>query len=192
MKLNKIFIVFLGLFLLVGCTATDNTPSSKVEEFMEKYQRLDDEVLTQLDLTLDSDTEMNADQKKDYRSLMEKQYQNLSYKITDEKVEDDTATVDVEIEVFDYQTSITKSKEYYESHPEEFKTTEGTDNNATSSDDDNDTDLKNYIEYKIKEMKNVTDKATYTMTFNLTKNEDDEWVLDDITDTDRQKLHGLY
>ena len=103
MKLKKIFIVFLGLFLLVGCTATDNTPSSKVEEFMEKYQRLDDEVLTQLDLTLDSDTEMNADQKKDYRSLMEKQYQNLSYKITDEKVEDDTATVDVEIEVFDYK-----------------------------------------------------------------------------------------
>lgn len=189
MELKKIFIVFLGLFLLVGCTATDNTPSSKVEEFMDKYQRLDDEVLTQLDLTLDSDTEMNADQKKDYRSLMEKQYQNLSYKITDEKVEDDTATVDVEIEVFDYQTSITKSKEYYETHSDEFKSKE--DDNVTP-DDDNNADLKDYIEYKISEMKNVTDKATYTMTFNLTKDENNEWVLDDITDADRQKLHGLY
>ena len=189
MKLNKIFIVFLGLFLLVGCTATDNTPSSKVEEFMEKYQRLDDEVLTQLDLTLDSDTEMNADQKKDYKALMEKQYQNLSYKITDEKVEDDTATVDVEIEVFDYQTSITKSKDYYETHTDEFKSKEE-DNNVTT--DDNATDLKDYIEYKISEMKNVTDKATYTMTFNLTKDENNKWVLDDITDADRQKLHGLY
>lgn len=193
MKFKKIFIAFLGLFLLVGCTATSNTPTDKVEEFLGKYQKLDDDVLTQLDLTLDSDTEMNEDQKKDYRSLMEKQYQNLSYKITDEKIEDDTATVDVEIEVFDYQTSITKSKEYYESHPDEFT---ATDDNATvdsdNDDDDDNTDLKDYVDYKISEMKNVTDKTTYTMTFNLTKNDNDEWVVDDITDTDRQKLHGLY
>ena len=40
-------------------------------------------------------------------------------------------------------------------------------------------------------MKNVSDKTKYTMTFNLTKN-NGEWILDDITDTDRQKLHGLY
>ena len=181
MKIKKILFVFLGLFLLVGCTDTTNTPSKKVENFLSKYQNLDDDVLTQLDLILESDTEMDEDQKKDYRSLMEKQYQNLSYKITDEKVEDDTATVDVEIEVYDYQTSITKSKEYFDSHKDEFVT-----------DDDNDeTDTKKYIDYKIKQMKDVTDKTTYTMTFNLTK-DNGEWVVDDITDTDRQKVHGLY
>ena len=44
---------------------------------------------------------------------------------------------------------------------------------------------------KIKELKDVTDKTTYTITFNLNK-EDGEWKLQDITDVDRQKIHGLY
>ncbi len=180
MKIKKILVACLCLFLLVGCNDTTNTPSKKVEDFLSKYQKLDDDVLTQLDLTLDSDTEMSEDQKKEYRSLMEKQYQNLSYKITDEKVEDDTATVDVEIEVFDYQTSIKKSEEYFNSHKDEFIT------------DDDEKGTEKYIDYKIKNMKDVTDKTTYTMTFNLTKDDSNEWIVDDITDTDRQKLHGLY
>ena len=179
MKLKKILAICLGIFILVGCTNTNNTPSKKVEDFLSKYQKLDDDVLTQLDLTLDNDQDMSDDQKKDYRALMEKQYQNLSYKITDEKEEDDTATVEAEIEVYDYQTSVTKSTEYFNSHKAELVT--DTDKDGT----------KKFIDYKIKEMKNVSDKTKYTMTFNLTKN-NGEWILDDITDTDRQKLHGLY
>lgn len=179
MKLKKILAICLGIFILVGCTNTNNNPSKKVEDFLSKYQKLDDDVLTQLDLTLDNDQDMSDDQKKDYRALMEKQYQNLSYKITDEKEEDDTATVEAEIEVYDYQTSVTKSTEYFNSHKDEFVT--DTDKDGT----------KKFIDYKIKEMKNVSDKTKYTMTFNLTKN-NGEWILDDITDTDRQKLHGLY
>lgn len=177
--MKKLIAVCLGLLLLVGCTNMANTPSEKVEDFLSKYQKLDDDVLTQLDVTIDNDSDMDDDQKKDYRALMEKQYQNLSYKIIDEKVEDDTATVDAEIEVYDYQTSITKSKEYFDENKDEFVT------------DDDETGIKKYTDYKIKQLKDVTDKTTYTITFNLTK-EDGEWKLQDITDTDRQKLHGLY
>lgn len=177
--MKKILAICFGLLLLVGCSDTTNTPSKKVEDFLGKYQKLDNEVLTQLDVTIDSDTEMDTDQKKEYKSLMEKQYQNLSYKITDEKEEEETATVDVEIEVFDYASTITKSKEYFDEHKEEFVT------------DDDDVGTKKYTDYKIKELKDVTDKTTYTMTFNLTK-EDEEWKIQDISDTDRQKLHGLY
>ena len=177
--MKKLVAVCLGLLLLVGCTNMANTPSEKVEDFLSKYQKLDDDVLTQLDVTIDNDSDMDDDQKKDYRSLMEKQYQNLSYKITDEKVDDDMATVDAEIEVYDYQTSITKSKEYFDENKDEFVT------------DDDEIGIKKYTDYKIKQLKDVTDKTTYTITFNLTK-EDGEWKLQDITDTDRQKLHGLY
>lgn len=176
-----------GLLLLVGCSNTTNTPSKKVEDFLAKYQNQDQDVLTQLDLTLDSDTEMDEDQKKEYKALMTKQYQNLSYKITDEKVEDDTATVDVEIEVYDYATSITKSKEYFDQHKDEFLK----DDDDNDKDKDKDASNKAYIDYKIKELKDVTEKTTYQITFNLTKT-DDEWTIDDITDADRQKLHGLY
>ena len=197
--MKKIVAICLGLLFLVGCSNTMNTPSKKVEEFLGKYQKLDDDVLTQLDVVMDNDAEMNDDQKKDYRSLMEKQYQNLSYKITDEKIDGDTATVDVEIEVFDYDTSINKSKEYYDSHKDEFKQDDNNDDknsdnvveDAKDKVEDTAEDLKDFVEYKLKELKDVTDKTTYTMTFNLTK-EDGEWKLQDISDTDRQKLHGLY
>ena len=92
--MKKLFAICLGLLMLVGCANTTNTPSKKVEDFLGKYQKLDNDVLTQLDLTVDSDADMSDEQKKDYKALMEKQYQNLSYKITDEKIDDDTATVD--------------------------------------------------------------------------------------------------
>ena len=35
-------------------------------------------------------------------------------------------------------------------------------------------------------------KTKYEIKFYLTKDKNNEWVLDDITDIDRQKLHGLY
>ena len=40
-------------------------------------------------------------------------------------------------------------------------------------------------------MKEVKDKVKYTINFTLTK-VDDKWKLDNISDIDRQKLHGLY
>lgn len=176
--MKKIIVILLGIFLLVGCTDTTNTPSRKVEDYLSKYQKMDDDVITQLDLTLDNDTSMDEDQKKEYKSLMQKQYQNLSYKITDEKIENDKANVDVEIEVYDYQTSINKAKAYFEEHKEELMK-------------DKKDEEKAYIDYKIEQMKKVSDKANYDITFNLTK-KDGKWTVDDLTDADRQKLHGLY
>ncbi len=200
--MKKLLVICMGLLLLVGCSDTTNTPSKKVEDFLGKYQKQDDDVLTQLDLTLDSDTTMDEDQKKEYKSLLQKQYQNLSYKITDEKIEDDKATVEVEVEVFDYKSSMDKSKAYFEEHKDELmkdnkddnKDNKDEDTNTNNNNNDNNNaidDAKAYIDYKIQELKNVEDKTTYDITFNLTK-KDGEWVVDDLSDADRQKLHGLY
>ena len=49
---------------------------------------------------------MNEEEKKEYKMLLEKQYQNLSYKIKNEEIVGNNATVEVEIEVLDYATSI--------------------------------------------------------------------------------------
>lgn len=179
--MKKLLIILLATFVMVGCSDTTNTPSRKVEDYLGKYQKMDDDVLTQLDLTLDSDTTMNDDQKKDYKSLLIKQYQNLSYKITDERVDDDKAEVDVEVEVYDYQTSNVKSKAYFEEHKDDI---------IGKLEEDID-EAKAYIKYKLDELKKVEDKTTYDITFNLTK-EDGKWVVSDLSDTDRQKLHGLY
>lgn len=183
--MKKIFLVIFGVLLLVGCGNMESTPSKKVEDFLSKYQNLDNDVITQLDVTIDSDNDMNHDQKKEYRTLLERQYQNLSYKIIDEAQEDDTAEVKVEIEVFDYKTTNEQSKKYYNEHEDEFK-----DKDDTSKDNDMNSNSK-YTEYKLKKLKDTKDKTTYVINFYLTK-EKGEWKMNDITNEDILKLHGLY
>ena len=220
--MKKLLIIFsLILMLVTGCGTKMGTPTAKVEEFLGKYQSMDSEVLTQLDSVISTDSAMSDSQKKEYKSLMEKQYQNLSYKIKSEEIDGDSASVDVEIEVYDYATSITKSKNYYNEHRDEFmgNDTDNSQNNEEIKENDKETDdsgeiiggvvedatdsigdavedmlekSEKFIDYKIKQLKDVTDKAKYDITFYLSKDENDEWVLDDISDSDRQKLHGLY
>ena len=201
--MKKYFQLGLGLLLafvfIVGCTNTANTPTERVEEFLGKYQSMDSDVLTQLDQVISDDTTMSDEQKDEYRALMEKQYQNLSYKIEEENIEGDSATVDVEIEVLDYATKINEAKEYYEEHKDEIEKEnqeEQSDNNNVLEDavEEAEEVIKEsaaFIDYKLKELESVTDTTTYTITFYLTK-EDGEWKLQDISDQDREKIHGLY
>ena len=220
--MKKLLITFsLILILVTGCGTKMGTPTAKVEEFLGKYQSMDSEVLTQLDSVIATDSAMSDNQKKEYKSLMEKQYQNLSYKIKSEEIDGDNASVDVEIEVYDYATSITKSKNYYNEHRDEFmeNDTDNSQSNEETKENDKETDesgeiiggvvedaadsigdavedmlekSEKFIDYKVKQLKDVTDKAKYDITFYLSKDENDEWILDDISDIDRQKLHGLY
>ncbi len=179
-KFQKIFLSIAFIFLLVGCGNMMNTPTKKVEEFLSKYQTQDKEVLDQLDDVIQDAGTMVDDQKEEYRDLMKKQYQNLSYKIKDEKEDGDTAIVEVEVEVYDYGNAISNAETYLITNREEFL-----------AEDQETIDSKKFLDYKIKQMKDVKDKVKYTINFTLTK-KDDEWKLDDISDIDRQKLHGLY
>ena len=201
MKKFGTIVLGVGFFMLLvaGCTNTMETPTTKVEEYLGKYQRLDDEVSTQLDQVLDDDNTMSDDQKDQYRALMEKQYQNLSYKIESEEINGDSATVDVEIEVLDYATTIADAKEYYQEHKDEIEK----ENDQEQSDNDNvvedavegteDAIEKSaaFIDYKLKELESVSDTTTYTITFHLTK-EDGEWQIQNLSDLDLEKIHGLY
>ena len=53
------------------------------------------------------------------------------------------------------------------------------------------TDTSKFWDYKLENMKKMTDRVKYTIDFSLTKIEN-EWKLDDLLETDRQKIHGLY
>lgn len=178
--MKKIFIAITVLFLVVGCGNMMNTPTKKVEEFLSKYQTQNEKVLTQLDEVINSAGTMTKKQKEKYRDLMKNQYQNLSYKIKEENEDGNSANVEVEIEVFDYATSITKSETYLTTNKNEF-INEGT----------NEIDDEKFMDYKLEQLKNVKDKVKYTINFTLSK-ENGNWVLDDITEIDRQKIHGLY
>lgn len=177
--MKKIIFGLSLLFVLVGCNNVMNTPTKEVEKFLGKYQTMDDKVLTQLDNVLNSDITMSKEQKDEYKELMKKQYQNLSYKIKDETTDGDHAEIVTEIEVYDYAKAISNADDYLRENTEEFVLEDGT------------TDEEKFMDYKIKQMKDIKEKVTYTITFTLTK-KDDNWTLDDITDIDRQKIHGIY
>ena len=165
--MKKILLtMILSALFLVGCNRiTYNTPTSKVEEFLGKYQKLDKDILTDLKKMIDKEENMTEDEKKEYQKLLEKQYQNLSYKIKNEIIKKDTATVDVEIEVLDYNSAITKANKKCEN--------------------------KNMVTCKIEEMKLANSKIKHDMTFTL-YNEEGKWLIEKLNNDDVKKLHGLF
>lgn len=177
--MKKIIALFSCLLLFAGCSVIMSTPTKEVEVFLGKYQKQDNEVIKQLDSVIDKDTTMNNEQKKEYKEVMKKQYQNLTYKIKEETIDGDNATVEVEIEVFDfYKTSKDADKELVN-------------NNKDFLGEDGLVDNSKFMDYKIKKLKETKEKVTYTLNFTLTK-KDKEWVMNDITDSDREKIHGIY
>ena len=100
-------IIFSALFILTGCDSKlDNTPTKKVEEFLNNYQSLDSKVMEDLDTTLAADPDLNEDNKSEYKEFMKKHYQDLKYEIKDEKIDGDKATVETEITVRNYTKSV--------------------------------------------------------------------------------------
>ena len=181
--MKKIFIIILVL-LLTACSSSNNTPTSAVETYLSKYQNLDSDVLKELDKSISKEDNMSSEQKNKYKDLLEKQYQNLPYKIKNEETIGDISTVSVEIEVLDYATSISNSKKYFLEHRDEFKES----NNINEKNIDKNS---SYIDYKLEKLKEVKDKTKYELIFELEKN-DNSWKIKNLNDLDRRKIHGLY
>ena len=180
-NVKKILFVFLG-FLVIFTTACDNvgnTPTKKVEELMGKYQSVDEDVLDDLNDLIDNETDLSDEQQDRYRELLKKQYQNLTYEIKEEKIDGDNATVETEIEVIDLAKVNRDAENYLENNRNEF------------NDEDGNFSEEKYTDYKLDKMEDAKDKVKYTLDLTLTK-EDNEWKLDNLTETERQKIHGIY
>ena len=170
----KKFICFLTVLLLfTGCGMMDNTPTKKVEALLNKYQTNDVEVLDDLDNVLFSDSMLTDDERNDYRDFMKKHYQDMVYKIKEETIDGDSATVIAEITVRDYSEAMNDANEYRLNHADEF-------------DEDN-----TFASYRLGKLSDVKDTETYTITFHLTKS-NNEWKVDPLSSDDEKKLNGLF
>lgn len=180
-KMKKMLIAFIMVLFLTGCNNDlMNTPTKRVETMLNNYVTLDEEVVDDLDNTLLEETVMTNEQKSRYKDILKRQYQNLSYEIKDETIDGDTATVEVEIEVYDYRKIIDAADDYLNNNQDEFLTEDGTT-----------TDISKFNDYKLDLLEKAKDKVTYTLNLTL-KKVDDKWTLDDLTDTEISKIHGLY
>ena len=208
-KILLCFSCIIAIVLLSGCSM-DNTPTKKVENFLDNYENQDETVLTQLKEMVDSDTLMDETQKTTYSDIMKKQYKDLTYDIKDEVIDGDTATVTAEIEVYDYYKINQDAQTYYNNNPNEFKDDNNDNNNGLAGDIvegakdavdavtdkaedavDAVTGDSKFVEYRLGKLKDAKDRVKYTIDFTLTK-VDNVWTLNDIDDTTRQKIHGLY
>ncbi len=180
--MKKIVVIMCYLLCLTGCDMfknINNTPVRKVEDFLAMYQNVDNQVLDDLEEIMKSENILDEDQKKEYKKVMKKHYQNLTYEIKDEKIDGDSAVVTVEIEVFDYSKVLTEANNHLQSYPEEFQNENG------------DYDAKKFNDYRIDKIKDVKDKITYTLDLNLTK-KDNEWTLDKLSTSELDKINGTY
>jgi len=179
-KLKKVILVLTLVICLCGCTLFNKAdePADKVENLLKKYQAKDMTITNQLDEVM-MDEELTTAQNEKYRSLMLKQYETLTYSINEGTVTDDTAAVSVDITVLDYASAIKQAQTDYETNPAQFYDAEG--NPSTEK----------YMDHKIALMEQVNTTVTYTLDLTLTK-VNDEWEVDDLTEIDLQKIHGLY
>ncbi len=175
--MKKILVILSCMFLLVGCVL-DKTPKNATEDLFKKYQKLDDVVLSDLELTTEGSDLTNKKQKEDYMKAMKMQYSDLKYEITDSDITGDTAVVTVNITVYDFYKVQKEANEYLKNNPDEFLT-------------DNVHDKDKFMEYKLKNMLDASDRVDYTIKVNLEK-EDDEWVAQSFDKTTLEKIHGTY
>lgn len=195
--MKKIITIFF-VILLSACSLTmNNSPKAKVKELLDKYKNQDSSVITNLDDVIDSEYE--GEYKDRYKSLILNQYKNLEYKITDEVIDGDTAIVSVDVTVYNYGSGIDAANTYLEEHESEFYKKDLSDNNLVTPNNDenapqtsqNTIDYNKFLDYKLDLLEEITDRKTYSIDITLTK-ENNEWVLDKLTDDAIKKIHGLY
>ena len=178
--MKKFLLSLLMVFILSGCGNLNigNTPSKKVEDYLNKYQTLDSEVLYDLETTLNLDATISNEERADYLDFMKKHYQDMKYEIKDETIDGDNATVEVAVTVRDYSNVVEQTDNYKQQ-------TNNLDNKM------NDEEKISFSAYRLKELKKAKNTITYTLYFTLIK-KDGKWVLNQPTNSDLNKINGLY
>jgi len=179
--MKKIVLLVAFLFLLVGCNEIEmDSPTKKVETFLNKYQTHDKDVIKEFDVTMFEEETLTDEQKERYKEIMMNQYKDLKYKIKEEEIDGNEAEVEVEIEVYDYNTALSNSYTYMDENKDEFFI-------------DDVLDAVKFINYKLDQLFNYKERITYTIDFKLTRNDSSsEWQLEELSESDLQKIHGIY
>lgn len=152
--------------VLGGCDIA-NTPTSKVEDYLGRYQRLDKSI--SLSYTqLAGSNDVNKDDRERYQKLVEKQFRNLSYEVKEEVIDGDVSYVTVQVKVCNYGDILDKY-------------------NVTTYED-----VDEYHDKVIKELEKQKEKIVYTITFELELNKKDEWKVSEPSLEDKDKLLGIY
>lgn len=169
--------ILLIICLLVLCGCGNSTPTKEVENYFTKYQTTPGEMLNDIENIIDF-SNYSKEQKEEHLKIIKNNYQDLEYVIKDEEVNANKAIVTVEINVYDYSKVIEDSLQYRDNYIDEFM-------------NDGYYDENKYIDYKIKKLKEVSDKVKYTLNIELTKI-DNKWYIESLSKEYLEKINGIY
>jgi len=155
-----------------------NTPTARVEEMLKKYNTNHDIVKGELGDYLNSLT-LDNNNLEAYQEIYLRQYTDLTYEIKDERIDGNTATVTVQIKVYDYYSAENQISNHISTNQGDFY------------DDDDVYDSNTALTYRIEELRKVRDRIEYTIDFTLTK-ANDEWIVDTLTNEQLEKIHGTF
>ena len=181
-KMKKLFLIFTFLLMVVGCSCdlNMNTPTKKTEEFLMRYKELDEGVLSDLELSSEASGLTTPEHKNKYIDIMKRQYQDMTYEVTGENIDGDTASVDVKIKVYDLYKARKNAESYVDDNETDF-----------TLDESSSRDVEKVNEYLLDELYKTDEYVEYTITINLIK-EDNKWVVEDLDTETKEKLHGTY
>lgn len=165
------FLMVLLVLFLSGCGNLMNTPTKKVEELFSKYQKVDNDINTEIDQLLATET-LTDTQKTKYKDIISNQYKKLTYVVKDEEVNGDNAIVKVEIEVVDFKKVVDDLDSKYSN--------------------DTTLDKTKYIDEKLDLLDKAKEKVKYTLDINVTKDNDGNWKVTGLTSSDIKKIQGMY
>ena len=180
--MKKLYVALISLIMsvfILGCDNLTNNPTKKVEEFLNKYQVLDNAVLNDLDKAINNETMLNGAQKTIYKDIIKKQYQNLTYKIIDQEINGNEATVKAEITVADNSKVLEEVEEYKQNNEHLFINEMG------------EYDEMKYMDYRLEQLKDSKEKIKYTIVFHVSKI-DEKWQLNSLSNSDLDKINGIY
>ncbi len=180
--MKKLFLIFTFLLMVVGCSCdlNMNTPTKKTEEFLMRYKELDEGVLSDLELSSEASGLTTTEHKNKYIDIMKRQYQDMTYEVTGENIDGDTASVDVKIKVYDLYKARKNAESYVDDNETDF-----------TLDESSSRDVEKVNEYLLDELYKTDEYVEYTITINLIK-EDNKWVVEDLDTETKEKLHGTY
>lgn len=174
--MKKVLIFLFMCLIITGCTGS-NSPKKEVQKLYSNYNNLTSDLLIQLDNVMASE-DLNEEQINKYKEVLKRQYKDLKYKINDEIINQDNAIVGTEIEVYNLRNVIDEVDKYINEKKDDFST-------------DGKLDNEKVWDYKLDKMLKVNERIKYNLDISLTKI-DNNWQVDDLLESDRQKIHGLY
>ena len=174
--MKKIIIIILVIFI-TGCK--NNSARDIVSSYLDEYHNLSTNIINEINNAVDLNDKFSKKNKKIYKDILKRQYKDLKYKIIREEYDNDIALITVNVNVYDLNKAEEEALLYLTDHLSEFYN------------EDNTFNENKYISYKLDLMSKTNIKVNYDILFTLRK-KNNNWILDQPTESDLEKIHGLY